>query len=188
MYSASDLRKGLTVEIDGAPYVITEFSFSKAQQRSSIYTCKLKNLINGATMVKQFRSTAKVDQPKLDEKTLVYSYKDGDNYVFMDENYEQVVMKAEVLGDARYFLVEDISVDVVFYNGNIPIEIKLPTLVEKKVVKSDPGVRGDTATNVLKPAIVEGGYELQVPLFVNEGDIIRIDTRTGEYSDRVMNR
>ena len=188
MHSASDLRKGLTVEIDGAPYIITEFTFSKAQQRNSIYTCKLKNMITGATMVRQFRSTVKVDEPKLDEKTLVYSYKDGENYIFMDENYDQVVIKAGVLGDARYFLTENISVDVVFYNTNIPIEIKLPTLVEKKIIKSDPGVRGDTATNVLKPAIVEGGYELQVPLFVNEGDIIRIDTRTGEYSDRVMAR
>jgi elongation factor P len=102
----------------------------------------------------------------------------------MDQNYEQVTIPGEALGNQRLLLVEDATVQVLFHNNN-PIEFKLPTFVEKEVVHTEPGVRGDTATNVLKPATVKGGYDLQVPLFVNQGDIIRIDTRTGEYADRV---
>jgi elongation factor P len=184
MYSASDLRKGLKVEVDGVPYVITEFSFVKPGKGQALYTCRLKNLVNGSTFMKTYRAADKIDQPVIDEKTLQYSYADGDEYIFMDENYEQVIIRAEALGSLRLLLVEEATVQVLFHN-NSPIEIKLQTFVEKKVVHTEPGVRGDTATNVMKPATVEGGYELQVPLFVNLGDIIRIDTRTGEYADRV---
>lgn len=184
MYSASDLRKGLKVEIDGSPYVITEFNFMKPGKGQAIYNCKLKHMVNGNTLSKSYRSNDKIDKPELEEKTLQYSYPDGDEYVFMDKNYEQVSIAQEVLGDGRFFLVEDISVDVLFHNGQ-PIEVTLPNFVEKEIVHAEPGARGNTATNVLKPATVEGGYEVQVPLFVNEGDIARIDTRTGEYVDRV---
>lgn len=184
MYSASDLKKGLKIEIDGAPYVITDFTFSKPGKGQSIYNCKLKNMINGSTMSKSYRSNDKMDKPDLEEKGLQFSYKDGDDFVFMNENYEQVSISASVLGTASAFMVEDIEVDVLFHN-NRPIEVTLPNFVEKEVIHTEPGARGNTATNVLKPAVLEGGFEIQVPLFVNEGDIARVDTRTGEYADRV---
>jgi elongation factor P len=184
MYQAADLRKGLKIEIDGNPYQITEFNFVKPGKGQGLYFCKLKNLANGSTMQRTFRSADRIDEPKIEERTLQYSYQEGDNYIFLDENYEQVSIAASALGEQRHFLVEEISVDVVYHNGK-PIGITLPTFIEKEVIHTEPGARGDTATNVLKPATVAGGYQLQVPLFVNLGDIIRIDTRTGEYVDRV---
>ncbi|MDI6774982.1 MAG: elongation factor P [Verrucomicrobiota bacterium] len=187
MYSASDLRKGLKIEIDGAPYVITDFNFVKPGKGAAIYTCKLKNLATGATMTRAYRNNDKVDQPQLTEKRLHYSYCNGADYVFLDENFEEIVIAGDVMGDSKRFMVENISVDVLFHNGR-PIEVTLPNFVEKAIVYTEPGVRGDTATNVLKPAKVEGGYELQVPLFINQGDTIKIDTRTGEYVDRVSVR
>ena len=184
MFSASDLRKGLKIEIDGAPYVITDFQFTKPGKGQAIYNCKLKNMLNGTTMSRSYRSNDKLGKPELSQKTLVYSYEDNGQYVFMDENYEQVLVLADVLGDDSLFLKEDIEVDILYYNG-MPVEVTLPNFVEKKVIETEPGARGNTATNVMKPATVEGGYEVQVPIFVNEGDLIKIDTRTGEYSDRV---
>lgn len=184
MFSASDLRKGLKVEIDGQPYVITDFQFMKPGKGQAIYTCKLKNLINGSTLQRSYRSNDKLDKPELAQRRLRYSYEDGPNYIFMDENYEQVPISADVVGSSRHFLIEDIEVDVLFHNGQ-PIEAVLPTFIEKEVVQTEPGARGNTATNVLKPARIDTGYEVQVPLFINQGDIIRIDTRTGEYAERV---
>ena len=184
MYSASDLRKGLKIELDGHPYVITEYNFMKPGKGQAIYTCRIKSMIDGSTQVKQYRSNDKVGKPQLEEKKLVYTYKDGENYVFMDDNYEQVLLAESVLGDQRFFLKEEIEVEVLFHNGNA-IGIELPIFVERKIIHTEPGARGNTATNVTKPATIEGGYELQVPLFVNDGEMIRIDTRTGEYSERV---
>jgi len=184
MFSASDLRKGLKIEIDGHPYVITEYTFTKPGKGQSIYTCRIKSMINGLTQIKQYRSNEKLNKPQLEEKKLSYSYMDGDLYVFMDENYEQVSLDADTIGDARFFLKEDVEVDVLFHNDKA-IGIELPIFVEREITATEPGARGNTATNVFKPATVDGGYELQVPLFVNEGDMIRIDTRTGQYSERV---
>lgn len=184
MFCASDLRKGLKVEIDGVPYIITDFNFNKPGKGQAIYNCRLKSLINGSTMSRSYRSNDRVDKPALEQKKLQYSYADGTSYVFMDENFEQVMISADVLGENRYFLVENVDVDVLFHNA-VPIEITLPTFVERAVIKTEPGARGNTATNVMKPGTIEGGYELQIPLFINEGDIIKIDTRTGKYADRV---
>ena len=116
-----------------------------------------------------------------------YSYAEGDQYIFLDENFEQVTIPASVLGDSRFFLFEDVEVSVMFHNGR-PVDVTLPTFVEKEILETDPGNRGNTATNVLKPAKIAGGYELQVPLFINQGDIVKIDTRTGAYADRVAKR
>jgi elongation factor P len=135
--------------------------------------------------VKQYRSNEKFEKPALTEKKLVYSYPEGDHYVFMDEDYAQFMLSTDVLGDNRYFLKEDTEVDVLFYNDR-PVDVTLPTFVELEIEQTEPGARGNTATNVMKPAIVGGGYEIPVPLFVNEGDVIRVDTRTGEYADRVQ--
>jgi elongation factor P len=184
MYSASDLRKGLKIELDGVPYDVTEFNFVKPGKGQALYNCRLKNLLTGATIPKTFRSVDKIGEPKLEERTLQYSYAEGDRYVFLDEHYDQVTLAASVLGESRLFLVEDITVNVLYHNGN-PIAVTLPYFIEKQVIHTEPGARGNTATNVMKPATVEGGYELQVPLFVNQGEVIKIDTRTGKYADRV---
>ena len=187
MYSASDLRKGLRVEINSAPYIITEFNFLKPGKGQAIYNCKLKNMLTGSTLTKNFRATEKIDEPRIEERTMSYSYQDGDNYVFLDKNYEQFSVGADVLGDSRFFLVEDIEVHILIYNGRT-VGVELPTFVEKEIIQTEPGTRGNTATNVLKPAKIEGEYEIHVPLFINKGDIVKIDTRTGEYSDRVRVR
>lgn len=186
-YSASDLRKGLRIEIDGVPYLITEFNFVKPGKGQAIYTCRVKSLIDGSTFIKTYRDNASIDEPKLEEKNLRFSYVEGDNYVFMDANYEQVEISGAILGDKKFFLMEDIPVQVLYHNDRA-IDISLPFFIEKKIIFTEPGVRGDTATNVGKPATVEGGYELSVPLFVNQGDVIRIDTRTGQYADRVTKK
>ena len=115
---------------------------------------------------------------------MVYSYAEADNYVFMDDDYEQITLSAELLGKKQYYLKEDIQVDVLFHNDTA-IDVTFPNFIERKVIATEPGARGNTATNVLKPATVEGGFEIQVPIFVNEGDMLRVDTRTGEYADRV---
>lgn len=183
MHSASDLRKGLRIEIDGAPYVITEFNFVKPGKGQPIYNCRLKNLLSGATLTRSFRSNEKIDEPSIEERTMRYSYQEAGNYVFIDKNYEQLSVSADVLGDSRFFMVEDIEVVIMIYNGRA-VGVELPTFVEKEIIQTEPGARGNTATNVLKPAKIEGDYEIQVPLFINQGDIVKIDTRTREYSDR----
>lgn len=185
MYTASDLRKGLKIEIDGAPCVITDFQFVKPGKGQALYRCKIKNLITGATMDKTYRAVEKIDKPNLEQRDLIYSYQDGEQYVFMDSTtYEQVLLGVDVLGDQRFFLVEDMEVEMLFHNDN-PIEVTLPFFIEKEITETEPGVRGDTATNVMKPAKIDNGYELAVPLFINQGDRVRIDTRTGKYADRV---
>ncbi len=185
MYSASDLRKGLKIEVDGAPYVITDFQFVKPGKGQALYRCKIKNLITGGTVDKTYRAVEKIDKPNLEERDLIYSYADADQFVFMDSStYEQIHIGNDILGDQRWFLVEDMEVQMLFFN-NQPIEVTLPFFVERTIAETEPGVRGDTATNVQKPAKLDNGYEIQVPLFINEGDRVRIDTRTGKYADRV---
>lgn len=187
MFTVSDLRKGLKIEIDGAPYEITEYQFVKPGKGQAIYTCRVKHMVNGSTMVKVYRAVDKIDEPKLYQKVLHYSYMDGDHFVFLDENYEQMMISAKVLGDKRYFLLENIEVQVLYHNDQ-PVDVQFPTFIEKVIEQTDPGARGNTATNVMKPAKIEGGYEIQVPLFVNQGDLVKIDTRTGTYADRVSKK
>lgn len=184
MYSASDLRKGLKIEVDGEPYEIVEFQFVKPGKGQALYRCKIKNLITGATLDKTYRASDQIGQPDLEEREMVFAYTEGDRYIFMDQHtYEQLHIDPQVLGPQRYFLKEDIEVKVLLHNGR-PIAVTLPYFVDMKVVETEPGVRGDTATNVMKPAKTETGYEVQVPLFINAGDVIRIDTRTGAYVGR----
>lgn len=184
MYTVADLRKGQKIEFEGIPYLVADFNFVKPGKGQAMYVCKLKNMLTGSTLAKTFRAVDKIDKPNLEERKLTFSYAEGDSYVFMDENFEQSTLSAEVLGDSRFFLSEEMQVDVLLYNGR-PIEVVLPTWIEKKIIETEPGFRGDTANNVMKPAKIAGGYELKVPLFVNQGDLIRIDTRTGEYAERV---
>jgi elongation factor P len=185
MYNASDLRKGLKIEIDGDPYIIVDFQFVKPGKGQALYRCKIKNLKTGGTQEKTYRSVDKIDEPNIEEREMIYSYPEGERFTFMDKNtYEEMIISKEALGDQRFYLKEDIEVTVLFHNGN-PIEVTLPYFVEHVIMETEPGLRGDTATNVLKPAKLANGHEVQVPLFINEGDTIRIDTRTGEYAGRV---
>jgi len=185
-YTASDLKKGLRIQIEGVPYAITDFEFCKPGKGTALYRCRLKNMLNGSSMDRTFRPVDKVDTPDIEEKEMYFSYKDGEDYVFSDsETYEEVRVAAKQLGDKIYFLIENALCNILFFNGK-PIDITVPTFITKVVKETEPGARGDTATsNVMKPAKVDNGYELTVPLFINEGDTIKIDTRTGQYAERV---
>ncbi len=185
MFSASDLKKGLKIQIDGAPWVITEFEFCKPGKGTALYRCRMKNMITGIGMEKTYRPTDKIDEPDIEEREMYYSYFDGNSYIFSDPNtFEEMSVAPEVLGNKTYFLIEESLCNFVLFNGE-PIDIALPTFIEKEITETEPGVRGDTATNVMKPAKIDNGYELQVPLFINQGDIVKIDTRTGAYAERV---
>jgi len=185
MFSASDLRKGLKIEIDGEPWVINDFDFCKPGKGTALYRCKLKNLITGSTMDRTYRPGDKFEKPDLAEREMYYSYPEGDFFVFSDaETYEELRVSKSVLGNSAYFLIEDSLCNILLFNG-LPLEVTLPVFIEKEIVETEPGARGDTATNVLKPAKIDNGYEIQVPIFINTGDIVKIDTRTGAYSERV---
>ena len=184
MFDASDLRKGLKIQIDGQPYLITDFDFSKPGKGQAIYNCKMKNMLNGFTMSRSFRSNDRFEKPELQQKQIRFSYESAGHYIFQDDNFEELNVSEAVLGRNKFFLMDDMPVDALFFNNEV-IEVELPNLVERKVLSCDVGAKGNTAAGkVTKPAVVEGGYELAVPLFINVGDSIRIDTRTGEYNDR----
>ena len=187
-YSTSDLRKGLKIEIDGQPHVITEFEFTKPGKGRAVYRTRLKNIISGATFEKVYREVDKIDECNLQSRDLNFSYKEGDDFVFIDQDsYDQVSIRADLLDDKKYWLEEDMHCQVLFHNEK-PIDVTLPIFVEQEIAETEPGARGDTVQNVFKPATTHKGYEIQVPMFVNIGDRIRIDTRTGEYSDRVSKK
>jgi len=186
MLDASDLRKGGKIQLDdGQPYLITDFDFSKPGKGQAIYNCKLKNMLTGSTMSRSFRSNDKFDKPELIQQPLRFSYENAGHYVFQNADFEEVMISETVLGKNKFFLTDDMPIDALFFNNQV-IEVELPNLVERKVIKCEVGAKGNTAAGkVTKPCTVEGGYELAVPLFVNEGDSIRIDTRTGDYADRI---
>ncbi|OGV76057.1 MAG: elongation factor P [Lentisphaerae bacterium RIFOXYB12_FULL_65_16] len=185
MYEASDLRKGLKIELDGEPYIVTEFDFCKPGKGQALYRCRIKHLLNGSTMEKTFRVVDKIGTPDIYQREVIYSYQEGDHYVFSDaKTFEEIRVTAQVLGHSIYFLDDSMPCTIVLYREK-PVEVTLPIFVEKKIGFTEPGARGDTATNVTKPATLENGYEFRIPLFVNQGDTVRIDTRTGEYNERV---
>ncbi len=186
MATASDLRKGLKLEIDGDPWIIIEFEFCKPGKGQSLYRCKMRNMLTGTSMVKTYRSSDKgIEKANLEEREMYYSYPEGDYFVFSDaETYEEYRVPKEQLGDSVYFLIEDALCNILLFKGKV-VEITLPIFIEKEIVETEPGARGDTATNVTKPAKIDNGYEIAVPIFVNQGDIIKIDTRTGQYVERV---
>ena len=184
MYSTADFRKGLKIEIDGKPLVIVEFQHVKPGKGGAFVRTKLKNLETGQVLEQTFRSGAKVDKPDLEEKHVQYLYQEADKYVFMDNaTYDQVFVASEYLADAIPFLQPNIEVGLSFFNGR-PIGVELPTFVELAVTHTEPGIKGDTATGATKPATLETGHVVQVPLFIEEGDTLKIDTRTGEYLER----
>jgi len=184
MYDASNLKKGLKIQIDNEPYVVTGFDFSKPGKGQAIYKVRMRNMLTGVSFDRSYRSNDKFFFFFLMSKKMDYLYCDGTNYCFMDpESYENHLADESVLSDKKNFLLENTTVDVLFFGEKI-IEITLPMLVKLKVTKSDPGVRGDTATNVTKPATLETGYTVQVPIFIEEGEYIKVDTRTGAYVER----
>lgn len=185
MYTCSDLKKGLKLLIDGDPHVIVQFDFSKPGKGQALYRCKLRNMITGALFDRTYRSGESFEPANLEERDMQYLYQDETGYVFMDQKtYEQVALSEETLGDDKYFLVDNMEVKILMY-GDTGIGITLPNFVNLRVTQSDPWVKGDTAAGNNKPATVETGYTLQVPSFVEEGTLIQIDTRTGEYATRV---
>ncbi len=185
MYESSDLRKGLKIEIDGDPYEVTDFQFVKPGKGQALYKCRLKNMINGTQFDKTYRSGEKFNPADLDEQQMEYLYTDGNEYHFMNTStYEQEAVTAEQLGDSVKMLKENIICDVLLFRGR-PIGISLPNFIEMRVVRADPWVKGDTASGSSKPAELETGLVVQVPPFIEEGEKIRIDTRTGQYVERV---
>ena len=185
MYEAADLRKGLKIQIDDEPYVVTDFSFVKPGKGQALYKCRLKNLITGSQFDRNYRSGDRFEPADLDEQAMEFLYHEGSQYCFMNTStYEQVYMEEDQVGDARNYLTNNLKVSVSFFRGR-PMSINLPTFVDLKVVKSDPGVKGDTATGATKPVTMETGYQIQVPLFIEQGEVLRLDTRTGQYVSRV---
>jgi elongation factor P len=182
MYSTADFKKGLKIEIDGAPYVIVDFLHVKPGKGGAFVRTKIKNLLTGRVLDQTFRSGEKVKRPDLMEREMQYLYREDDNFNMMDnETYEQVIISADQMGEATLFLAENLNVKVLFFNQQ-PVAVELPTFVELTVAEAEPGVRGDTATGGSKPAT---GAVIQVPLFIDEGERVKVDTRTGEYMERV---
>jgi elongation factor P len=183
--STADFRKGLKIELEGEPYIITDFLHVKPGKGGAFVRTKLKSLVTGNVIDRTFRSGEKVQTPALEEKTMQYLYQEGEVYHFMDnDTYEQFTLPEELLGASSNFLQENVEVKILFHNGQ-PIGVELPFFVELTIVQTEPGVKGDTASGGTKPATVETGGVIQVPLFLNEGDVIKVDTRTGEYIERV---
>jgi elongation factor P len=181
----SRFKNGLKVEIDGSPFVMIYFQHVKPGKGGAFVRTKVKNLLTGKVLDRTFRSGEKLQEADIEEKKMQYLYQDGEDLVFMDtDTYDQTPMSKEVVGDAGLFLQENETVEVLFWRGS-PVNVELPPFVEVPVAQCDPGLKGDTASNVTKPATIATGAVVQVPLFIKEGEIIRVDTRTGEYSERV---
>lgn len=171
--------------MDGSPYIITRFDFSKPGKGQALYKCRLLNMVNGNSTERTFRSNDKFEKAPLEERAMQYLYSQGDEFHFMDNNsYEQLFLTREQIGDNVNFLIDNMDVTVLFFNST-PIDITLPIFVNLTVTKSDPWVKGDTSGTDTKPVTVETGYVLQVPPFIEENEKIQIDTRTGEYMTRV---
>ena len=184
MIGMSDFRKGMCILIDGKLLKIVEFQHVKPGKGSAFVRTKLKDLDTGAVTDRTFRENEKVEDVYLEKKELQFLYKDGEGYHFMDQaNYEQSVLSKDDVGDSGNYIKENDIVSIVFH-GTKPIDIDLPTSVTLKVVETEPGFKGDTVSNVKKPAKLETDYIIQVPLFIKEGEMIKVDTRTGEYISR----
>ena len=184
MISSNDFRPGVTVEIDGNVWQVVEFQHVKPGKGAAFVRAKLKNLQTGAVVERTFNAGVKVPKAHVDRSRMQYLYETDGSYVFMDtETYEQVELTLEQLGEAKNFLLENMEVFIMSFQGQV-IGIDLPVAVELRVVETDPGIRGDTATGGTKPATLETGYVVKVPLFIEVDDVLRVDTRTGAYIER----
>jgi elongation factor P len=184
MYSTTDFRKGLKIEVDDIPFEIVDFQHFKPGKGGAMIRTKLRNILNGRIQDITFRSGEKVGQPDLETREMQFLYREGEELIFMDQtSYEQLHVKAGSLGGKDGYLKDSQMVEVLLYRGE-PLDFDLPAALVFEVVKTEPGVKGDTVSNVLKPATVETGLVVQVPIFVNIGDKIKVDTRTGSYIGR----
>jgi elongation factor P len=183
--NTNQFKTGMAIEIDGQPFTIVEFQHVKPGKGGAFVRTKLRSLRTGNVIDRTFRSGEKLETPNLEEKKMQYLYETGEEYCFMDtETYEQTGLTAGQLGDGRNWLKENMEIKVLYHDGN-PIGVEVPMFVELKVVRTAPGVKGDTASGGTKPATLETGAVVKVPLYLEEGEVIKVDTRTGEYIERV---
>ena len=186
-YNTSDFRKGLKVQIDGEPYLMTDMQFVKPGKGNALYKCKLKNLIRGTTLDRTYKGGDSLESADVETTDVTFSYRQGKDYVFMhQETFESIEVPESVAGDIWKYLKDGMVCTMTLYNGNAII-VEPPIMVELEITECAPGAKGDTATNVTKPATVETGAEFIVPGFIKVGNVIKVDTRTGEYSERVSN-
>src|SRR4030043_486654 len=184
LITTNDLKNGMTLNLENTLYEVLYFQHVKPGKGGAFVRTKLKNLYTGANIEKTFRAAEKVEQAILETKKMQFLYKD-DHFNFMDKGtFEQIPISEEYIGENEKFLLDNMEVTIKFYKGN-PISIELPITIESKVIETEPGAKGDTVSQSFKPAAIETGAKIQVPIFINEGDIIKIDTRTGEYLTRV---
>ena len=184
----NSVRKNNKLDIDGEPYVVVSVDFRKPGKGTPSTEVKMKNLVTGSVMMRTYKAGEKLQVADIDQREMQYLYPESEHLVFMDNStYEQVSIDASSLADSRQFLLDNTNVQVLFFNGR-PVGVELPTFVEMSVVETEPGFKGDTANNVLKAAKLTTGAKVQVPIFINEGDMVRVDTRTGEYVERVAKK
>lgn len=184
MVSAGDFRKGLTIEIEGQVWVIVDFQHVKPGKGAAFVRTKMKNIMQGNVLEKSFNPSEKFPKAHVETKSMQYLYSDGELYHFMDnETYEQLELNHERVEEALNYIKENMSVTIKFFKG-VAFSVEAPNFVELEVAKTDPGFKGDTATSGNKPAVLETGAKIMVPLFINQGDVIRVDTRTGDYMER----
>ncbi|HLF86896.1 MAG TPA: elongation factor P [Nitrospiria bacterium] len=185
MISTNEIRNGAKIEVDGEPFIIVEFQHVKPGKGGAFVRTKLRSLKTGNVVDRTFRSGDKLEEPDIDEMEMQFLYSAEGQYFFMDtKSYEQIFILQEHLGESKNFLKENMVAKIIFYEGK-PLSVELPIFVELKIVKTDPGIRGDTATGGTKVATVETGANVKVPLYLEEGAVIKVDTRSGEYVERV---
>ena len=185
MYDTNDIRKGLKIQIDGEPYVVVDFQFVKPGKGNAFTRTRIKSLVSGNVLDKIYKSGEKLKEAPMEQRNMQYMYKDDQGFHFMDQvSYEQYAIPQSVLDEEAPYLKENLNVEVLLFNDR-PVSIALPNFVELKVIETDPGVRGDTATGGKKPAKMETGAVINVPLFINRGEVLKIDTRSGDYVERV---
>ncbi len=188
MYSTTDFKKGLKIEMDKEPFEIIDFQHVKPGKGGAFVRTKLKSLISGRVIDRTFRSGEKIGIPNIDEKNMQYLYDEGDDFIFMDnKTYDQVRMDKKTVGDSAGFLLENIKIDILYYN-DIPINIKVPNFIDIEIAETEPGLRGDTVSGATKSATLMTGLVIHVPLFLNEGDTIKVDTRTKAYIERTSSK
>jgi elongation factor P len=188
VYSTTDFKKGLKIEIEKEPYEIVDFQHVKPGKGGAFVRTKLKSLISGKVIDRTLRAGEKVETPNIEEKNMQYLYAEGSGFVFMDnETYDQVHIDKEASAESAGFLLENIHVSILYYNGK-PINIEVPNFIEIKITQTEPGLRGDTVSGATKTATLETGLVISVPLFLNEGDVIKVDTRTKSYIERVSSK
>lgn len=181
----SELRKNAKLELDGHPFVVVDFQFVKPGKGQGLYKCKLKNMITGAVLDRTWRSGERLTAANVESSKMQFLFSSGDAFTFMDsETYEQIELTADVVGNDKNWLLDNLECDVLLYNER-PVGVSLPSHVVMEITECEPGVKGDTATNVTKQAVVQTGATIQVPLFIKPGEKVKVDTRTGAYVERV---